>query len=439
MKRNLKLKILFFLSLYFVFPGRILSQNAGNNIKRPSLIEVNSIGDGLYESKLKAITNVNIVNVRNKKILRNSSILIRGNRIYKIIQEPVIGNFDEPVEIFAGNGLFVLPGLIDVHFHSINNNSILHTILKNGTTALRDPGHPFRFYQSIQFADKKIPRIFLTGAHLDGYPATWVQQAVMVRNNEHIRDIVREHVANGASGIKIYFRLPLKYFETVIGSADFYGVPVTAHLELVDAIDAIKAGLKGIEHVTSFGTSIAADNEVEVFKAAVSKNSEARSDGRYRLWSDIDFNSEKISKTIDLVEKNDVAITPTLATFERRFESGTADFQAKGFQNMMKFVGLAYNRGIKINAASHTSGKYTEKGLAFQREMELLVECGMTPMDVIVSATINNAEFLRTDARVGSLEPDKLADLIMVEGDPTVDIKTMYNIRKVMLNGSWVE
>jgi imidazolonepropionase-like amidohydrolase len=70
--------------------------------------------------------------------------------------------------------------------------------------------------------------------------------------------------------------------------------------------------------------------------------------------------------------------------------------------------------------------------------MELLVECGLTPLEVLSAATRRNAEFFRVAQRLGTIEPGKLADLVLVEGDPAKDIGAMRKVKRVMLDGRWV-
>jgi imidazolonepropionase-like amidohydrolase len=334
----------------------------------------------------------------------------------------------------------LLPGLIDAHLHSANNNPLINTFLKNGVTTMRDPGHPFRFYQSLYFAKGKMPRVYLTGAHFDGYPGVYTQQATLIKSRDHIAESLKDYVQKGGTGIKIYFRLPLMYFETVIKTADFYHIPVVAHLELVAADDAIRAGLKGVEHVTSFGTSLADPKDALEFREAVDAENEYRRDGRYLLWSKIDLNTDRVKEVIELAAKENVVISPTLATFERQSgDKEVTEYQAKAFENMLEFVGMAHKAGVTIVTGSHTSGKYAKHGWAYQREMELLVKAGLTPLEAISSSTMNNAQYFRTDQRIGSIEAGKLADLLLVEGDPSVDISRMYEIQKVMLNGEWVD
>jgi imidazolonepropionase-like amidohydrolase len=82
---------------------------------------------------------------------------------------------------------------------------------------------------------------------------------------------------------------------------------------------------------------------------------------------------------------------------------------------------------------------YAEKGWAYQREMELFVESGMSNSAVIHAATMVNARFFRIEKELGSIEKGKLADLILVRGNPLEDIKAMRNIEKVMINGVFVK
>lgn len=426
----------FFMSLGFIFlSSEVFSQNSPAN---PSLLEINP-PDGPSDDKVSAIVGVRLIDGLGGSAIENSTVLIKGNRIIEVGPKNQV-KIPEGAEVTDGGGMSLLPGLIDSHFHSANNNRQLSTLLKNGVTTMRDPGHPIRFYQALHFTSAKMPRVYVTGAHLDGYPGVYVQQATLVKDGDHIRSKIGEYVKNGASGIKIYFRLPLKHIETVVKTADFYNIPVVAHLELVDADDAIMAGLRGIEHVTSFGTSLADPEDAEAFRKSVEEDSNNRRAGRYLLWSKIDLSSDRVKEVIELAIKNDVVLSPTLATFEKQFgDTDVKDYEAKGFKNMHDFVGMAHKAGMKIVTGSHNSGKYVTPGFAYQRELELFVAAGLTPLEAITSSTIYNAEYFRTADRLGSIETGKLADLVLVEGNPSVDIKSMYSIKKVMLNGEWVD
>ena len=104
----------------------------------------------------------------------------------------------------------------------------------------------------------------------------------------------------------------------------------------------------------------------------------------------------------------------------------------------MTFVGKANKSGVKIVVGSHSWVPYAEVGWAFQHEMKLLVESGLSNMEIIVASTMENARFFRIEDRLGSVEEGKQADLLLIEGNPLEDISSFYNVRKVLLNGSWV-
>jgi len=81
---------------------------------------------------------------------------------------------------------------------------------------------------------------------------------------------------------------------------------------------------------------------------------------------------------------------------------------------------------------------HAERGWAYAREMELLVESGLTPMEAIIAGTSENARFFRISERLGSIETGKLADVLLVEGDPLADIHALRRVKGVMLNGKWI-
>jgi imidazolonepropionase-like amidohydrolase len=109
------------------------------------------------------------------------------------------------------------------------------------------------------------------------------------------------------------------------------------------------------------------------------------------------------------------------------------------FSNMKKVTGKLHRSGAKIVVGSHSMIPYAETGWAYQREMELLVDSGLSPAEVIHAATLQNARFFRINDRLGSIEKGKQADLILVKGNPLKNISDTRNVVKVMLNGIWVK
>lgn len=391
--------------------------------------------------QITAIVGGRLIDGLGGQPIEHAAILIQGNTILeagpsdKLIVPAGVRRMDAA-------GKSILPGLIDSHFHSMYNTETPVTYeLQHGITSFRDPGHPFKYYQTFMEFDGILPRVFLCGAHLDGPPPVWPDQAVVVRDAQHARESVRAHVHRGASAIKVYFRLPLEHVKAVCEEADKQGVLVTAHLELVDADAAIRVGVRGIEHVTSFGTVLAEPEYVERFKEAIQNDSNARRELRHWLWSTLDLErSTRVESLIQLLLEENVVVSPTLAIFEAREgeKGGTAE-KEKAFVNMKRFVSMCHRAGVRIVVGSHTAAPFAGKGLAYQRELELLGECGLSTMELIRAGTILNAEFFGIQDRLGTIESGKLADLVLIDGDPSKDIGNMKKVSAVMLNGNWVD
>jgi imidazolonepropionase-like amidohydrolase len=261
-----------------------------------------------------------------------------------------------------------------------------------------------------------------------------------VRDAEEARLAVKRFAEQGASAFKVYFRLPVGLIRVVCEEAHRRGLPVTSHLEIVDAADAIRAGVDGVEHVTSFGTALALNaREAEKYRQSVLADNAARREGRYEVWNKIDPSGPRAQALFKLMVEHGTYLSPTLAIFERRAgDKETTDVHVNGFKSMQEFAVRAWREGVRVVVGSHSAVPHAERGWAYQRELELLVEAGLTPMEAIVSGTSRNARFFRIEERLGSVERGKLADLLLVEGDPLKDISVMRKIRRVMLGGVWV-
>jgi imidazolonepropionase-like amidohydrolase len=172
----------------------------------------------------------------------------------------------------------------------------------------------------------------------------------------------------------------------------------------------------------------------------VTLDNRARGPGRYALWSTIDLDrSPRVKPLIDLLLARKTVVSPTLAVFEaRRGDRGATDERVRGYETMLRFVGLCHRAGVPLVVGSHSLVPKAERGWAYHREMELLAECGLTPLEVISAATRNNAAIFRVADRLGTVEPGKQADLVLIDGDPMTDIKTMRHVRGVMRGGRWV-
>ena len=383
-----------------------------------------------------AITGARVLDGKGG-IIKNGTVVVKNGLIQSV------GDTDEVpsgAEVLDASGKTLMPGLIDPHFHLDGAYELPGEFLQNGVTSIRDPGAWISRYDSVYKLGVALPRFFLTGPHMDMPPSTWPMDSYMVRDAKEVRTAVNRQIDEGVSAIKVYFRLSLGLIEEVCKTAHARGIPVTAHLEITDAREAILAGLDGIEHVTSLGIALIPRLQAEEYRQHVLADNEYRRNGRYETWNQINIESQLADSLINFLAVHQTYVCPTFAIFEKNEQNAADDLvKLNGFQNMMKFVGKAHGRGVNIVVGSHGRVPFADFGLAFQREMELVNASGISNMDVIIASTSLNAEFFGIDERLGSIEANKVADLILIDGNPLKDISDMYNVDKVMLNGVWVK
>lgn len=405
--------------------------------QRP-LREVNRVAQPRSD-RVTAITGATLIDGRGGAPVPDAVVVVRGE---KIIAAGPRSSVTVPAgaEIVDARGHALLPGLLDAHFHLDGDDKLPPLYLSHGVTSTRDPGAWIEAYDGVRGSGQPIPRLFLAGPHLDSAPPAYPVDSHIVRDAEETRLAVNRFIDQGASVIKVYFRLPLGLIRVAAETAHARGVAVTAHLEIVDAGDAIRAGVDGIEHITSFGTALLPPREAEKYRQSVLADNNARREGRYKVWSEIDLGAPRAREVVELIVRSGTFISPTLAVFERRAgDRGATEVHTRGHGQMMKFVGMVKRAGGRVVVGSHSSVPHAERGWAYQRELELLVESGLTPMEALVAATSENARFFRVEDRLGSIEAGKLADLVLIDGNPLADIAAMRRVKRVMLNGVWVE
>lgn len=405
--------------------------------KRAAIREVNTVA-APKSVTVTAIVGATLVDGRGGAPVRDAVVVVRGDRIVAAGPRASV-RVPAGAAVVEAAGMTVVPGLLDAHFHIDGDDPLPGMYLQHGVTSVRDPGQWIEAYETARKLPAPVPRLFLCGPHLDGVNPAYPTDSYVVRDEEEASQAVNRFVDQGASAIKCYFRLPLGLIKVVVREAHARGIPVMCHLEIVAATDAIRAGVDGVEHVTSFGTALVPLREAEKYRQAMLLDNNARQEGRYAMWSAMDFDAPRAKDVLDLVVKQGTFVSPTLAVFERRAgDKETTDVHVKGFSMMEEFVRRANRAGARIVVGSHSHVPHAEEGWAYQRELELLVECGLTPMQAIVAGTMQNARYFGVADRLGSVEAGKLADLVLVEGDPTADIANMRRVRRVMLNGVWV-
>ena len=291
------------------------------------------------------------------------------------------------------------------------------------------------------------PRLFLTGPHIDGEGPAYPADSVVARDPEEARRQVHRAVDQGATAIKIYFRLPLASALAVIEACQARGVPSTAHLEILDARELIEAGLTGLEHITSFGTSVASPMQAERYRQAVLADNGARRDGRYALFADADLDGPEARRLYEIVARKRPFVDATLAVFEAQPADAlpkgstlTAATRVEGFRKMQALTRRLHEHGARIVMGGHTEVPHAGRGEAPWRELELLTTAGLSASEALTAATSTAAAFLgKGGADLGVIRPGAAADLVVVSGQPETDISAIRRTRVVMAAGRLVD
>jgi imidazolonepropionase-like amidohydrolase len=372
-------------------------------------------------------------------------VLVRGEKI------AAAGPADEVkvpdgAKIIELPGTTLLPGLIDAHSHlllhpydearwddQVLKEPLAERIcratahakadLLSGFTTLRDLGTEGAGYADVGIKsaiDRGIvpgPRLLVstkaivaTGSYAPrAFAPEWrVPQGADEADGDNLRRVVREQIRGGADWIKVYADTPhgpapgakpafsLEELKLIVSTAKDAGVPVVAHAQSKEGMRrATLAGVETVEHGDA--------GDVEVFR---------------------------------LMANHNVAYCPTLAAAEAyaRYFGGwqptkpeTKELKSKraSFKAALE-AGVTVVNGSDIGVFAHGSGA---------RELELLVDYGMTPVQALRAATSVAARALHLEEKVGAVKPGLLADLVAVEGDPTKDIRTLRKVKLVMKAG----
>jgi imidazolonepropionase-like amidohydrolase len=378
-------------------------------------------------------------------------IVVRGERIESVTPSAQAVTFDIPpgVERIDLGGRVVMPGLIDLHFHIERDPKLAVRQLANGVTAFRDPGQWIDQFDSLKAIMRTEhlpgPRMSLAGPHIDGEHPAYPLDSYVARDPEEARLAAERNIADGATALKIYFRLPLASAMAVVRVCQTHNVPCTAHLEILDARDLLRAGLDGIEHITSFGTSVVPWRRAEQYRQAVLASNDARSDGRYALFAEADLTGTEARRLYDVLDRTHPFVNPTLAVFEVRQgakrEGSKQDpaIDLKGYARMKQLTLEAFRHGARLTLGGHSTVPFAGRGEAPWRELELLVEAGLTPLQALSAATQTSAASLRRSADLGTIEAGKLADLVVLGQDPSRDIHAIRSVERVMSGGVWID
>lgn len=392
-------------------------------------------------------------------VLERGTVVVAGERIVSVTEEPVEAPGARRID---ASGKTVLPGLIDAHVHVAEEpgTGVLgRQYLAFGTTSIRDVGGPLdsllAWRERWSSGEHPGPRLFMAGHPLDGDPPNWPYPGMAwpVTGVEEARLAVGLQRQLGVDFIKLYSALEPPVLKAAIRAAHDHGLPVTADLaRYTESIDSVFAwGLDSFEH----GFTRCCGELVD--------------DMARPSWRQ---DRTRVSELVDLLVERDVTLVSTAVINDRlirgEFPSNAPTFLALP-QSLQETSCRMWQRERSREASARLLDnlarrwpeevcgpvrRFVEGGgrLAFGTDSFFLVaypgdviaeaefhaECGLQPATILAALTRNAAQLLDRDDDLGTLEVGKLADLIMVDGNPWVDVSALWNIELVVKGGEVV-
>jgi len=421
-----------------------------------------------------ALRHVRVIDGTGAAAREDQTLILAGGKITAIgadASTPV----PQGATVLELAGFTVIPGLVGMHEHMYyptpggqppmygeHATSFPRLYLAGGVTTMRTTGsvEPYTDLEIKRLIDegKMIgPSMRITGPYLEGEGA-FAPQMHQLRDAEDARRMVEFWMDAGATSFKAYMHMTPEELAAVVKAAHARGVKVTGHLGSIGFREAAAIGIDNLEHGLVVDTEFFSGK-----KPGVCPNT---TEAAREMAEKLDLASAPVQEMIrDLVARH-VAITSTLPVFEtfvpgrapndarildamcpqakesylQRRES-TAAGAAKSYWPALFAKELQFERefvkagGLLLAGLDPTGYGGVIPGFGDQREIELLVEAGFTPVEAIQIATSNGAKYLGEQDRIGTLAVGKAADLVVIHGDPSTTIADIEKVEIVFKDG----
>jgi imidazolonepropionase-like amidohydrolase len=393
-----------------------------------------------------AIINGNLIDGTGRAPLANAVVIIENGRIKAVGPKNSV-KIPKGAKTFDAKGRYVLPGLWDMHAH-FEQVEWGPVYLAAGVTTVRDVGNEFDFITSVRdaiAAGRGLGPTMLLAGIVDG-DSNFAIGIVRANNAEEAKAIVHKYHDAGFQQIKIYSSMKPDVLKVICDEAHSLGMTVTGHIpQGMDAIQGVEAGMDQINHIQY------------VPRVLLPKDFKPQPG----VIPTIDLNSERARASIQFFKDHHTVFDPTMVVFEWLFHPASkpfVDFEPGAAKLPKELYGPINNTGVpperekagksniemflKIIGELHRAGldivagtDQVVPGHSLRRELELYVQAGFTPMEAIQAATIVPARVMKMDKESGTVEAGKVADLILVNGNPLENIRNLRNADLVITKG----
>jgi imidazolonepropionase-like amidohydrolase len=426
-----------------------------------------------------ALTHVRVIDGTGAAAIEEQTLVLSAGKIASV-SAATAAKIPKAAQVVDLSGYTVIPGLVGMHehlFYPIGDGiygemgfSFPRLYLAAGVTTMRTTGslEPYtdlEIKKKIDAGESPGPKMHVTGPYLEG-AGSWAVQLHQLKGPEDAAATVNFWLDQGADNFKAYMFITPEELAAAVAAAHKRGAKVTGHLCSIGFREAAAIGIDNLEHGLFVDTEFQPDKKPGV---CPDKPEDPV------LMASLDVNSGPVHEMIlDLVHRH-VAITSTLPVFEmgaftgrptlqkrlldalspdaratllwRRVQSADSAYlrkrygseispQPAAFRKELEFERAFVQAGGLLLAGSDPTGMGgVVAGFADQRELELLVEAGFTPVEAIHFFTENGARYLGEADRVGSIVAGKQADLVIIKGNPAAHIEDVENVEIVFKDG----
>jgi imidazolonepropionase-like amidohydrolase len=426
---------------------------------------------GASDSAL-VFSHVSVIDATGAAMQSDMTVIVEGQRITEVAKSGQV-RVPNHANVVDARGKYLIPGLWDMHVHTVfgdwlprNEKVTLPLFVASGVTGVRDMGGDLavlkQWRSEIAAGTLLGPRMIIAGPMLDGSVPRFPSSAP-VANAADGRRVVDELKAQGVDFIKIQSLIPRDGYFAAADEAKKVGIPFVGHVpDAIRASEASDAGQKSIEHFTGIfeGCSTIEDQLLKGPKSLgrnVSTYDPARAKAvialmaKNQTWQVPTLVWERGQWLVDDIDLSHDALTKyaPAAWKDRTWPMFTRDIMKdmdtdplpvrKRFVQMELEMTLAMHRaGVPFMAGTDTAaGVHVFPGFSLHDEMALFVQAGLTPMEALQTATRNPAQFMGRLSDMGTVEKNKVADLVLLDANPLDDIHNSRKIHAVVLAGRY--
>lgn len=418
--------------------------------------------------------HVNVIPCDGGSVIKDTSLLVHEGRIREIGgKEPVL---PDTVHV-DGTGKYLIPGLWDMHVHGTSAPGFTNAYIANGVLGVRDMFDPtgltIKLRDAIKSGATLGPHIVAAGKIVDGPKPIW-PGSVAVTTPEDGTKAVGTVLGEGSDFVKVYSLLPHDAYVAIAAEAKKRGATFAGHVpESVSIWEASTLGQKSMEHLYGIlrGTSKMEEESNRVNSLALKPGESAK------FYKDLihNYDKAKAAKLFSQFKKNENWQCPTLtvlnairhphdkhpewayrfdylpswmrtmwANFDQnpKIKAMSKDDEAAAaalYKRELQLVGDMYRAGVPLLVGTDVMNPYCFPGFSVHDELANFVSAGVKPADALRFATQNAATYLGLQKAYGTVAKGKVADLVLLDADPTKDIHNTTKISGVMIGGQYFD